>query len=356
MCDRSGPAARLRERDAAPAALGELPLLEQAILATLAYHDLLEMPLTAVEVWRFLIRPRGETLDPPSLATVEGSLRALAARRALVFRSGYYAAPGREHLVARRLDRHARAQWKWKRLRRVAWWLQGIPFLRMVAGSGSLAREHVREASDLDVLIVTAHGRIWTVRFLVTVLLDLFRARRRPTGPTSDRVCLNQYLALDRLRLPYESLYTALEYARLVPLVGERVCWAFRAANRAWMERCLVRVLPDVAPHGKRIPPSPALARVRRVGEWALGGRLGARVERFLEGIQVRRIRRGDPAGVARGRVVARADHLEFHPHSPEAPQIEAFNARMAAWGLSAFGGQRDSGLRAVAPLPPPSA
>lgn len=326
------------------AAVTTVPMLHAAMLATVVYHDLFRMPLTAVEAWRFLIRPQRGELPPHTLGEVEQALVALAARGMLANHAGYYSVPGKEERIRERIRRHARAQQKWRRLRRVAWWLQAVPFLRMVAGSGSLAREAVQETSDLDVLLVAAPGRIWTVRFLVTVLLDAFGIRRRPTGPTTDLVCLNHYVTLDGLRLPYHSLYTAYEYARLIPLIGEDVCAAFRAANRSWMEKFLVRVLPDAAPHQKRVRPSPLLRGIQRCGEWLLGGRVGATIEALLGWLQERRIHRG-AARDSGGRVVAHATQLEFHPHSAEAPLLAAFNERMAAYGLRAFGGQQDSGL-----------
>jgi predicted nucleotidyltransferase len=324
--------------------LSTAELFRQGALATLSYHDLLDLPLTAVEVWRYLIRPRGVDLPVPALSTVERALDDLVASGRVETMSGYFTLPQRAALIQERLDRHARAQEKWARLRRIVYWLQAVPFVRMVAGSGSLARESVREESDLDVLIVASPGRIWTVRFFVTALLDVFRLRRRPTGPTRDLVCLNHYLTLDRLELPYQSLYTAYEYARLVPLVGEDVCRRFRGANRQWMERFVLQVLPDVASHGKVVRPSRVLSALQRVGEVLLRGMLGTGLERLSGSFQSRRIARGAEEAAA-GRVVASAVHLEFHPRSHEAPLLAAFNARMDVLGLGAFGGQKDSGL-----------
>ncbi len=319
--------------------------LPSALVATLAYHDLLDIPLTAVELWRYLVRPRSVSLHAPTLLEVQRALTVLAVEGVLVTAKGYYTFPAREDLVDERIRRHARAQEKWVRLRRVAWWLQAVPFLRMVAGSGSLAREVARESSDLDVLIVAEAGRLWTVRFLVTVLLDVFRLRRRPTGPTQDLVCLNHYVAHDSLRLPYHSLYTALEYARLVPLVGEDVCRRFREANREWMEEFLVRVLPDVASHGKRVRASRVLWSIQRACEWLLDGQFGNGLERVLRSLQHRRITRSEERTEPAGRVIASDVHLEFHPRSHEGPLLAAFNARMSALGLEMFGGQEDSGL-----------
>ena len=337
---------------------------EQAILATLAYHDILNMSLTATEIWRYLFRgncgcgagvgehlcvlPRGRTQrSAPTSTFVELSvvLSDLVQKNNIQSHSGYYFFPGRQELVEKRLKMHALAQIKWKRLRHIAWFLQVIPFLEMVAVSGSLAREFTHEDSDLDVLLVTKAGRIWTVRFIVTVTLDLFHLRRRPIGPTRNLVCLNHYLAQDGLALPYQSLYTALEYARIIPLFGEKVCAEFREANREWIEKYLARLLRDEVDNLKQVRKSKFLIGVKKVGEFLLGGKTGNYIENWLGERQKEKINKNEENTSAGGRIVASALHLEFHPHSKEAPLLYEFNERMGKMGLEAFGGQKDSGL-----------
>ncbi|TSC62031.1 MAG: hypothetical protein G01um1014106_673 [Parcubacteria group bacterium Gr01-1014_106] len=329
--------------------------LDAAVLATLAYHDLLHLPLTSVQVWRYLLRPRaggqgtgnrGQGTESPTLRDVEQSLHTLVERGVLETANGFFVFAGHRARIAEWPAKHARSQQKWRRLRRIVFWLQCIPFLRGVAGTGSLAFDNAKPTSDLDVLIIAAPNRVWTVRFFLTVLLDLFRLRRRPQGVTSDRVCLNHYLAADALSFPYQSLYTALEYARMVPLIGEHTCWAFRAANRSWMERYLFSVFPDTVHHKKSLPSSPALRSTQRLFEWMLFTPLGNALERFLASLQRTRIARSDRSRGLKGRIVATNTRAEFHPQSREAPILAAFNARMETLGLEdRFGGQADSGL-----------
>lgn len=333
-------------RDAQPTGL------PAALLATLVYHDLLDLPLTAVQCWRYLLRPWAEERraqnskgKTPTLREVEHALGVLRADGQVETRNGFFFFPGRGHLVDEWIEKHARSQLKWRRLRRIVRWWPLLPFLRGVAGTGSLAFDNAKVNSDLDVLVVAEQNRVWTVRFLLTVLLDLLRLRRRPLGPTRDRVCLNHYLSLDALEFPYRSLYTAMEYARLVPLLGEDVCRRFRDANRPWMEAYLERVFPDVAAHGKTVRTRRGLRSLQRAFEVVLAGRMGDGFERLLARLQRARITRGDRAFVP-GRVVATEVRAEFHPHSREAPLLRAFNARMEALGLvAAFGNQKDSGL-----------
>lgn len=259
---------------------------------------------------------------------------------------GFFVFAGRRTLIAGWPEKHARSQEKWRRLRRILFWLQAIPFLQGVAGTGSLAFDNAKPTSDLDVLIIAAPNRVWTVRFLLTVLLDMFRLRRRPRGVTKDRVCLNHYLAADTLSFPYRSLYTALEYARMVPLLGEDSCWAFRAVNRPWMEEYLLQVFPDAVRHRKAVRPAPLLRGAQRIFEGLLATRVGDLLEQRLARLQRSRIERSEAARKPRGRIIATDTRAEFHPQSREAPILAAFNARMEALGLAAlFGGQADSGL-----------
>ncbi len=366
-------ATRERTRDPSPTTpvLSARPsLLADSILATVAYHDLLDLPLTAVQCWRYLLRPRAareatglSTTEgtghgnrqqatgsiPPTLRDAEATLAALVGRSVLETKHGFVFLPGRSALVEAWIEKHARSQEKWRRLRRIAFWLQALPFLRGIAGTGSLAFDNAKPSSDLDVLIIAAPNRVWTARFFLTVLLDCFRLRRRPRGATKDRVCLNHYLAADALEFPYRSLYTALEYARLVPLVGEETCRAFRAANRPWIETFLVRVFPETLTHRRTIRRSVLLRACQRALEWPFKARVGDWFERLLARTQRSRIARAGATSAPGGRVVATAVRAEFHPHSREAPLLAAFNERMAMLGLAeTFGDQRDSGLTSV--------
>lgn len=347
------PLAALRPRSDVGISAERPGSLNAAPLATLAYHDLLDLPLTAVECWRYLLRPSGgelptpdSQLPTPTLREVEQALTTLVGTGILATRHGFYFFPGRSALVEERIEKHARSQGKWRRLRRIAWWLQVTPFLQGLAGTGSLAFENAKETSDLDVLIIAAPNRVWTVRFFLTVLLDAFGLRRRPRGETRDRVCLNHYLASDALEFPYRSLYTAMEYARLIPILGQSTCRRFRLANRAWMLQYLTQIFPDTLPHQKTVQPTLFLRGVRRVFELLLLGPVGNAVERLLARLQHALIARGKAAVAPGGRVVATEVRAEFHPHSREAPLLAAFNRRMESLGLAeAFGGQNDSGL-----------
>jgi len=147
--------------------------------------------------------------------------------------------------------------------------------------------------------------------------------------------------------MPYQSLYTALEYRRLIPLWGQETGNKFKKANEGWMAEYLAEPGKLPLPSRKEVQSSAALNAIKVIAERFLSGRPGDLLESFLGLWQSRHIKRSSRKNTmaGKGRVVMSAARLEFHPRSREAPLLDAYNQRMKSRRLAAFGGQRDSGL-----------
>jgi predicted nucleotidyltransferase len=184
--------------------------LEKAVLATLVYYDVLDRPLTSWEVFKYLnntglrkskvqsfeydlaLQDRSsqcQTLDSV-LETLENSSEL---KKIIDQKNGFYFLKGRQEIVKERIERQKIADQKWKKAKRVIKLLQLIPFIRLVAVSGSLAMNNTKKESDIDLLIVAKSGRIWTCRGLTTLFIHLI-GQRRHGSLTKDRFCLNHYL------------------------------------------------------------------------------------------------------------------------------------------------------------------
>lgn len=324
--------------------------LRSSILATLALYDAFELPLTALWVYERLIHParfsKKETdVTEEKLSDVIEILDVLVEQKKIVQKNGFYFLPtgtGYEDYI----EREKMAAQKWKRLVRLGWWLQVVPFVRAVFVSGSMALGNPDMTSDFDVVVITRAGRLYTCRLVLSLLTSLMGARRTKHEKVApDKFCFNHYITDDRLALSHHSLYTAAVYNDLVPVIGgEDIVERFYTAN-PWLRQYFVHVPVHRTYIRKTVAASPFLLGARAVKEWCLNGMLGGVVERVLRSWQQRRIVANPATRAPGGRVVANDHQLEFHPHSAETAILAAYNA--SAKELRAFWNYResDSGL-----------
>lgn len=299
--------------------------LEHAILRTLHYFDILGLPLTATQLWEELLVP-----DPTAAQRWEGhhvsSLHQIQATLAdsvwLTTRvdceAGYYFLKDRQGLVAQALHRHALAQQKWKVLRRAAWWLAWVPFVEMLAASGSLAVYNTKASSDLDVLVVARQRRIWTARLGLLVVAQLLRRRRRHWDQAApDKVCLNHYLTSASLLIApaIRNEYTAVQYTHLIPVYGRPVYQRFLSSNAGWLKRYVMYHERPLLPSAHEVPANRLRDALKYHLEAILLEPIGDYVERAVEAVQRRFIVKHTSPQQG-GRVVVSPQELAFHPHS----------------------------------------
>ena len=237
-------------------------------------------------------------------------------QQALGMKWGFYFLKGKEYMVRERLNRHARAQMKWKILRKVAPFLAAVPFVRALAVSGSLALSNTKASSDLDLFVVARFGRIWTARlFLLVVTQFLGRRRKYWNQEAPDMVCLNHYIGDESLAMPadVQNLYTAVQYSLHVPLFGRDILTAFRQHNSFWIGRFVHgAVLPGIS-HGYEIDLASSASTLKHFFEAWLMEPIGGLVEELARHLQLWFIHRHHMRGRA-GRVVTDDSELAFHP------------------------------------------
>ncbi len=249
---------------------GPSPLsdLERAILLTVLYADLFDYPLTEDELYQRLVCVASDR------AAFERALTALVGPY-LVAAGGYLVWIGREHLVAVRDHRRQAASGLWASAQRYARWLARVPFVRMVAVSGSLAVHNAENNSDIDLFCITTPNRLWLARTFIVPLSKLTRRlpRRFPLV-----LCPNYILTLDALDVEDRNLFTAHEVAQTVPLFGGDVYDRFLQANR-WIRDFLPHTRLEDRSHGMHEPTRPWFTRGI---EQLLRGRLGATLDRLM--------------------------------------------------------------------------
>ena len=238
--------------------------LRDAIVKTVAYADIFDFPLTPAEIHRYLI---GRAASRESVLTALDDDFFVSVR--LSRRDGFFVRPGREAIVDVRLDRERRARVFWKRAVRYGRFISSLPFVRMVAVTGELAMDNVREGSDIDFFIVTEHRRLWQCRLLtVGVVKTALRF--------GDVVCPNYLLSERVLSLSERDLYTAHEVVQMIPITGMETYRRFRQANR-WV----YDFLPNAVSAPREIHARPHGRPVRALAETILRTPAGERLERW---------------------------------------------------------------------------
>lgn len=197
--------------------------LESALIETVVYADVFDYPLTRGEIHRYL---HGMVASPQfvnlNLKRVRHDLGLLEEH------SDYYVLPGRSDIIEKRQRRAACAEQMWPNVGRYGRLLADIPFVRMVALTGSLAVANVGEEADLDFLIVAETGRLWVCRAMVIGVVKLAAQR-------GVILCPNFIISERSMYFRERNIYTAHELAQMIPLTGMQVYGRMREANK-WTE------------------------------------------------------------------------------------------------------------------------
>jgi hypothetical protein len=181
--------------------------LLHSVRHTMAYADVFEYPLTAPEVYRYLTSTN---------ATIAQVTRALSDKSLFSQTEEFFTLPGREEIVETRKRRAQVAARLWSKAARYGRIIAQLPFVRMVAVTGSLAVNNTDEGKDVDFMIVTAPNHLWTSRALALLIARIARL---------EGICLcpNYLITTTALELKERSLYVAHELAQMVPLSGMEI-------------------------------------------------------------------------------------------------------------------------------------
>ena len=240
--------------------------IEVAILNTVAYRDLFNFPATAEEIHQFL---QGYSCD---LTEVEDTLATSTSLRSKLVTDGeFYAARDREELFEIRRERSQTASEMWPIARVYAARLASLPFVRMVAVTGSLAANNPGRDADIDFMLITDRGRLWTVRWLAKILQLLDRLF------ANGDLCVNHLISMKALKLEGPCLYTAQELMQMIPLYGFDAYEQLLQQNE-WVSGYLPNSVEARSAVEKVVP---RWIRIRRCLQWTLGARAGDLFEKW---------------------------------------------------------------------------
>jgi hypothetical protein len=237
-----------------PALLDVSPL-GHAILATLAYSDIFDHPLTLDELHRYLI----VSASRDEMGECAVNMKEVACM------DGYYFLLDRPEIMDIRKRREVNSRKAFDRAIFYGSILGRLPFIRMVALTGSLAMLNLSKNRDMDYMLVTRPGRVWTARAFALLLGRLARL-------FGDVICPNVIVSENALEWNARNLYAAREFAQMIPISGLDVFYRLRIAN-SWIKYILPNF--DLDPESKLSKENMQPSASQKLIEYFLDGKLG---------------------------------------------------------------------------------
>jgi hypothetical protein len=282
------------------------PSLERAFLQSVLYASLFDYPVTLSQLRDGLI---GERADEPTLARCY--LASALLQATVECAGGYYFPRGRSDLLETRRRRECASRQLLQNSARALAFVRNMPFVRMVALSGSLAHLNAEGGADLDLFVVTRPARVWSVMVTALVVARLMGWRRQ--------LCLNYIVSERALLVGPADLFCANQIVHLQPLDGHEVYRAFLESNRF-----VERFYPNFQP---KAPASAASQRALlfRLAETVLDWTIAPLYERLCRMLYGRYLRRRAHTWRSRDQVRLEAECLKLHTSSHRREVMERF-------------------------------
>jgi len=222
--------------------------LEKNTLSTIAWFDIFDYPLTIWELYKYNFQqpiPQKQFLTFQKIQERLGKSEEL--RKIISYKDGFYFLRWRDDLVKIRKERYLITEQKYKKFFKIAKILAIVPFVRVIAVATGLSYANSKKEDDVDLFIIAAKNRIWSVRFFSILIIKIFKAR--PTLLNKkDKVCLNFFITEENLDLKkvcllekdnLPDIYFIYWMAWLYPIYQQKGIWQKFIQANLWLKTYL---------------------------------------------------------------------------------------------------------------------
>ena len=252
---------------------------EESILKALAYFDIFQYPLLAVEIGEFSDQP----LSAPLL---EKTLKQLLDEKKIFQFNNFYSLQNNFLLVERRIKGNRRAEQLLPKAMKISRFLFKFPFVSAIGISGSLSKHYADENADIDFFIIAKTNRLWIAR----TLMHIFKKFTFITG-SQHFYCMNYYVDETALQMEDKNIFSAIEVKTLLPACGKETLDNFFMAND-WSDK----FLPACNCRHPQNIESPG-GWLKEFIEWILNDTIGDSLDNYLMKITSRRWNKKEQEG-----------------------------------------------------------
>ncbi len=177
-------------------------------IASIVYHNIFGYPLTSKDLVKWSIS------SLHSIEILKNHKHKISKHK------NYYFLDNQNHLVAARLNNEKESIKKIEIAKRGVGIISQISSVLFVGITGSVAMQNANNQSDIDLMIITKKGTLWTTRFLVYLKLinSKLKIRKPNLLDEKDKLCINLWLDETSLEIQNKNIYTAHEIAQIIPL------------------------------------------------------------------------------------------------------------------------------------------
>lgn len=351
-----------------------LNTIETSILATIVYYDVLGIPLTSFEIWKYLVNLKRFGLfleQKPQLKIVIDSLENGKLKNFIEEKDGFYFLNGKSRLVEERIKRQKRSIEAIKKFRKYLKLFAAVPFVRLISLSGSLSLYNLDENSDWDPFFIIKKERLYFTSLIITFLVLLLN-KRRSKIITKDKICLNHFIADRNLNIRYHSLYTAQLLQRMILIYDESISYqngffenpaflsqkhstslmnskVFQKNDGIYSKFAIENnwILDYFYFGMENQEPLIKLSKFLKFIKYLLEKILQCQFFNLFENLSKKiRIRRSQRKYNLPGRIIVDEFQIEYHPDSPEFKIINEYNKKMRELGFENLAKEKNSGLK----------
>lgn len=204
---------------------------DKAIKKTLTYSAVFKYPMSFNQLATFLISKQKFNYD-----TFVKSLYRLIKKRHIRMAKGKFYLNGIKPVSWEK--RYKNSQTIIKKSLKAIKLLEIVPWLKMIAITGSVAANNAEENDDVDLFIITQSNRLWLTRGFTTIVLSI--ARKYAIGKNNkEKLCCNIFIDENHLRWPNEksNLFVAHDILSMQPILNrDNTYFKFVKANKWALE------------------------------------------------------------------------------------------------------------------------
>ncbi len=192
--------------------------IEKAILSTLSFFSLFQVPLSKDKVFLYLYK------QSASQKQVEEVLEQMFLENKIVKKNELYALTAwPESLTELRQEETEK---RYKKVKKFLWLLSLVPFVREASLINSMAIGNIKKESDIDFFIIVRPGFLYFARTTIILLFHLFFLYKTKNH-IKEKFCFGFYISTKHLNLEDilikpEDPYTAFWLASMKPLFGKK--------------------------------------------------------------------------------------------------------------------------------------